>query len=417
VTDLRLDHLKPEDLIFGINVLNAAGQQVSETMLKAAAYKTLQHAEKNVGSAYNDMTVKDAFARSIGNNRYIKADEIMAANLATAGQEWVTAAYDNRLWERVRSATMYQQLLSRGIFEVPIGQGENTVYIPVEGAGITWYTLTSEQNDLETDERLPVAGLSSKPITARRQLTPGYVMARTPFTDILEEDSIIPVLPFVRSTHERDAEEQIEYILMNGDTRTTANANINLIDGTPTVDTKGRGPAYLASLGFLYYGLETAGYNRDASTTLDEDDYLNTYGLLTKPLRTDKRRLMFVIDSETELATMRIPTLKTRDVNSNATIESGQLTRIWGIDVLMSAFIEKANSAGKISATSANNTLGRIACIRPDRFAIAWKRQTRTEVARDIDAQATVVVSSMRFGMISNSIQPGVAVTRNVPLT
>lgn len=44
----------------------------------------------------------------------------------------------------------------------------------------------------------------------------------------------------------------------------------------------------------------------------------------------------------------------------------------------------------------------------------ARKRDMRTEVARDIDAQATVVVTTMRFGMTYRASNGGSAVTYNI---
>ena len=72
-----------------------------------------------------------------------------------------------------------------------------------------------------------------------------------------------------------------------------------------------------------------------------------------------------------------------------------------------------ADTDGKITYNAAG-TKGRLLLVRPDQWAIGRKRDMRTEVARDIDAQATVVVSTMRFGLQSRSASGGVAVSYNL---
>ena len=71
-----------------------------------------------------------------------------------------------------------------------------------------------------------------------------------------------------------------------------------------------------------------------------------------------------------------------------------------------------AHNAGKIPA--AGGTLGRILCVRPDQWVLAFKRQVTTEVARDIEGGATVIVSTMRAAIQYRSSTSGAAVSYNV---
>ena len=72
------------------------------------------------------------------------------------------------------------------------------------------------------------------------------------------------------------------------------------------------------------------------------------------------------------------------------TIENGQLTSIWGRDVITTANMHranqdatyglKANSAGKIDLdTAANNTNGAILAVRFDQWRLGWKRRMTIE--------------------------------------
>jgi hypothetical protein len=345
---------------------------------------------------------------------FLKADEIYATNLTNAGQQWVGVAYEDFVWERIRMAVVYQQVKAKGMLEIDMPQGINSVYIPSEGSDPTVYSLV-ELNDIESDERPPVTAKTSTGTMPRRQLTAGFVGVRQLFSDIQDEDSLIAMLPWLRQQNDRVMQEAIESIILNGDTVTTANTNINLIDGTPSVDSKGRGPSYLAMDGILKLALvTTTSLSRDAGSTLDEEDYLNTLALLPAAERQDRSRLLYVVDSDVSLASAKIPAFKTRDVYIKPTLEVGVLMQPYNIDLVESGQLVKANTAGKISGTGGNNTKGRIVIIRPDQWGMGFKRQIRTESDRDIDAQATVVVSTLRFGIQYRSATGGVGVSYNV---
>lgn len=405
VRDARFDYLKAEDLVFGANMLLAANKPVSEELLRAAASKVIKAAD-NGHKAYGTAAVKAALPAR-------KADEIVATNLTNYGSYWVGVAYENQLWEAVRETPIYQQITARGIMNVEVPQGASSVYIPTEGTDPTWYTMP-ELNDLTSDEFAPVAAKTSTPTATRQQLTVANIGARVLFTDIMEEDALFPLLPHYRSRMELTAQEQIEYVILNGDTETGGTGNINSVDGAPSVDSKGRGPSYLAFNGLLKLPLvTTTALSRDGGT-FDETDFLETWKLLPAAQQVNMERLMFVVDPYTYMAALNITAFKTRDVFSLATVENGTLSRVFGIDVVRSGQMAKANTAGKISTTGSNNTKGRILLVRPDQWAIGFKRQVRTETARDIDAQATVIVSTLRFGMAYRSATGGAAVSYNI---
>lgn len=407
VKDLRYHHLKAQDLVFGAHILNAAQRAgmslggASDGFLRAAADKTLRAAE--YGGYGDGYAVKAA----------IKADEVFSANLSNNGQNWVGVAYETQLWEAVREAPIYRALIDMGVMEVEIPRGFNSIYIPTEGTDPTFYSL-SEQNDLTSDEQLPITGKSSNLTATRRQLTPGFIGARVSFSDIMEEDSLIPVLPFLRAKMESRANEIIEYLMINGDTE-TGSTNINY-DGSAVsglVDAKGRGPVYTALDGFLKLALVTTPTLARDGSTFDETDFLATIKLLPAAQQVALERMAFIADPATHLAAMDIDVVKQRDTFHPATVENGRLTRMYGVKLFRSGQMALADADGKITYNAAG-TKGRLLLVRPDQWAIGKKRDMRTEVARDIDAQATVVVTTMRFGLASRAATGGAAVTYNI---
>lgn len=405
VQDRRYDGLKAEDLIFGAHMMAAANKHIDEKWLRAA-YDKVERQFPYDNNAYG----RDAALKA---DLPVKADEIVATNLSGNGQNWVGAAYLTQLWEAARIPVVYQELKGKGLNEVEIPKGMASMTIPAEGSDPVFYTM-AELNDITTDEFLPVTPKPTPTINpGKRTLTPTGVGARVAFSDFMDEDSLIPVLPFLRSRMELAAQEAVEYMLINGDTVVSASTNLNLIDGTPSVDSKGRGPRYLAFDGFLKLPIITTVAQARDGGALTEDDYLATYNLLPAN-EVDEDRLVFIVDVRTMVATRNLPALKTRDVFSNATLEGGKVTGLYGVSLLKSGQMGLANAAGKISGTPSNNTKGRILCVRPDRWYLGRKREITTEVARDIDAQATVVVSTMRLGLQSFAATGAAAATYNL---
>jgi len=410
VRDLRYHHLKAQDLVFGAHILNAARRAgmslngASDGFLRAAADKTLRATEYANGGFGDGYAVKAA----------LKADEVFASNLANNGQNWIGVAYETQLWETVREAPIYRALIDMGVMEIEIPRGFNSIYIPTEGTDPTFYSL-AQLNDETSDERLPITGKSSNLTATRRQLTPGFIGARVSFSDIMEEDSLIPVLPFLRAKMENRCNEVIEYLMINGDTETST-TNINY-DGSAVsglVDAKGRGPVYTALDGFLKLPLiTTTSLARAVGADFDETDFLETIKLLPAAQQVALDKMAFIADPATHLAAMDIDVVKNRDSFHPATIDNGRLTRMYGVKLFRSGQMGLAGATGKI-AYNAAGTLGRLLLVRPDQWALGIKREMRTEVARDIDAQATVVVTTMRFGMTSRTTSGGAALTYNI---
>lgn len=412
VKDLRYHHLKAQDLVFGAHILRAAQKTglseygASETFLKAAADKALRAVEYENGGGYGES--------SLALKAAIKADEMVASNLSSNGQSWVGVAYETRLWEAVREAPIYKTLIDMGIMEVVLPQGFNSIYIPTEGTDPTFYSL-AEQNDETSDERLPITGKSSNLTATRRQLTPGFIGARVSFSDIMEEDSLIPMLPYLRQKMELRGQEVIEYLMINGDTE-TGSTNINY-DGSAVsalVDAKGRGPVYTALDGFLKQAIVTTSTLSRDGGAFSDDDYLATLKLLPAAQQVALERMAFLADSSTYLATVGFAINKTGDTRPGAaTVESGKVTGMYGVKLLRAGQMGLADTDGKITYNAAG-TKGRLLLVRPDQWALGRKRDMRTEVARDIDAQATVVVTTMRFGVQSRAASGGVAVSYNL---
>jgi hypothetical protein len=351
-----------------------------------------------------------------------KADEIFST---VNGSQFVSEAWDTRVIETVRFQPVYQRMTGMGLIERTIPQGASTLNIPVEGNDPTAYSLPagSAIDDMTGDEKLPQFAKVSTVTAQTRAVQAGVLMFEVAYDFISEEDMVVNIGQYINGKLNAKAAEVVERIMFEGDTATAASTNINYADTTPAIDAKGRRPDVLLTDAIFKHALvtNTGVLSLDAANTLSETTYLNALRLLSAAQRADKSRLMYVIDSATHYASLNIAAFKTKDVNTNATIEGGALLRVWGIPVIESGFIGDPDREGKTNTsglravtTSTNNTRGRIAIIRPDRWIVGMKRQMTTESVRDPQAQATIVISTTRFAMHYVDSAGGVGVVYNV---
>ncbi len=422
----KFQHLKPDEMALGYMLVESAlprnarnGRSdipvMSEEYVRAMAYGTAL-AIKSGNKAAVEFAVRSKFpfkspdeVLQSDNVNSLRANEIHSGANGQGG-EWIYDLQGTALWESIRQETnVYQAALSKGLDEAEIPQGYDSELIPLEGSDPTWY-VAGGANDVDA-AGYPVSTFSlSKMGTGQKAVTVAKLSVAMDFRQELIEDSIIGIVQEAQRKIRVGASEQIDFIFLNGDTALGANTNINKIDGTPTAAPAQ--PSYTLLDGVIKLAL--ANLARDAESSFDEVDFLATFKKLPATHRQNRDKLLFVLDSDTGIAATNIATLKTRDVYSKATLEEGMLTSVWRIGVVESGFMYLANSAGKISTNTANNTLGRLLCFRPDQWASRWKRRLQTEVTYYPRADVTEVVAHMRWGLAYRDANAA-AISYNIP--
>jgi hypothetical protein len=151
--------------------------------------------------------------------------------------------------------------------------------------------------------------------------------------------------------------------IINGDTVLTANTNINLIDGTPSGS-----ESYTAA-----NGLRKQAFTDSTATdagTLAFADYLT----LVKALgfnASSKQDLLFLHSLNAEVAALGIDEFRQAYVNGQlSSAITGKLPNFLGASIATDRFLGEANTAGKVSATPANNVKGQIVCAH--KMAVQW---------------------------------------------
>lgn len=398
--DRRFDHLTVSEhaLMVGILATKMAKAPASLACLQALAAKMAAQAAK--GEACSVEGWDELQYAAIKAGKPIKADEIIHTDLTSYGAEWVGTLYSRDIWDKIRAGTWVLQQLAP--YEIVIPDGYPSDVFPLESDDPTWYKVP-EASDT-TSGRPDVTVPSSQHKTGQKSVAVAKLGCRAIYSGEMTEDSLVPYVPQLMRQMQASGAEQLEHAIIDGDTETSATTNINNIGGTPTST-----DLYLLINGFRKLALVTNTDNSRSAGALSEDDYLETLKLLGtvgQNALADLTKCHFIPDANTYWASLKLSSLKTKDVWANATLENGELTRIWGVRLRTSAYMHyksanrKANTSGKVDqTTTSNNTTGAILAVRWDQWRLAWKRRMTVESDRWPESDANQIVALARVGL------------------
>ena len=401
----RYDNLDVGEHALLVQMLESAqyvrpgNQRASDACMKALALKIESEAEKGEAANLANFALKAL---------PIKANEINRTTLASYGDEWIGVAYSHDLWEKIRAGSwVMDRLMSQGRV-VSIPDGYESGVIPLESADPTWYKIA--QASTATSGRPDVTVTASKVGTAQQTIAIAKMGCRAMYAGEMTEDSLIGWIVQARRQIVESGQEQFAHAIINGDTETGGTTNINDILGTPAGT-----EVFMLVDGFRKLPLITNTANARSGGALADTDFLETVKLLGgagKNAR-DQAAVTLIVDGNVYWKALEMATVKTKDVWTNATLESGKLTGIWGFELkpswmmhfdesvsITGAYELKVNSAGKLDIdTAANNTLGAILAVRWDQWAIAWKRRMTLETSRWPESDTNQIVAIARWGL------------------
>jgi hypothetical protein len=408
----KYDNLTPGELGLAINLMQSSGRvAVQQSALKALAIKLIEdktdYGDRHLSPEYSHGAMKAA-GLTLNKDDYKDgakaATDPMYTGGTTDGGNWVHTAFGRDLWGTLRAqATIVSKIPSQ-----VIPDGYKSATIPLEGTDFTWYSAPeTTATDSTTKQPLPTIDGSQITTPTNKEITVGKMGARGWYTGELTEDSIISFAPQARLQLITSGKEQLEHAVIDGDTATAGTTNINHIGGTPTSTGTAR-DLFLLFDGFRKLALVTNTANSRAGGSLDEDDFLETMWLMgTAGLAgAELDKCSFIIDPNVYKQSLKMATVKTKDVWTNATVETGVLTKLWGYNILASWFmhfkstVRKANSAGKVDQTTvANNAYGSLLGVRWDQWKFAYKRVMSIEVTRFANSDSWEIVSWARVGL------------------
>lgn len=384
------------------------GETPDGNLLKTIAART----DKEIATIYDtDYDAQKAIRAAIP----FRADEIDATNIAGYGQEWVAVGYSGDVWRAARETLIWEQLTAKGMMTKEILPGTNSTYFPTEGSDPIAYS-TPEANDVDATGRPEMVYNISPFATGRVEATAAPIRFATAYTYQLGEDSLVDIAAQVDYQMRMVAAETVEKLIINGDTTTTANTNINSIDGTPGTGLSR--PYYLAQNGIRKLPLVTNTANTyDANNTLTPDTYLELIAKLPSKLTAKPEDLLYIVSNGTRLATLAMVQLLTdSERGAFATFTTGKIPTLWGIDTVTSGFMVASNTAGKVATTTpTDNTRGTILLVYPRYWGLGFKRAFTLETERFPGSETNVYYGSMRMSLVYRSTDAA-AIAIDVPM-
>lgn len=308
----------------------------------------------------------------------------LATSLTTGGAEWIPTNFSSTLVELVRLELKVAALHQRITMPTP------TFTLPVEGSDMFGYLVSEAIGDSSTS--IP----TSNPKTKNVSFVAKKIATRVLTSAELDEDSIVSILPYLRSRIVRALAFAEEYAIINGDTAGTrdntdqagavigATSNIKAWNGYRKIGADiGKGVVIDAAGAFA----------TDGSHLLRVRASMGKYGVnpsdlvwVTGPRGYNKM-----------LGIKRIQTLQ--DFGANAILQQGQLGALFGMPIVVSEWVrEDLNGSGVSGGASASGFTDTIILgVNKMAFAIGDRRKMTLKTEEVIDTDQIKLVATERL--------------------
>lgn len=308
------------------------------------------------------------------------------------GSQLIGAQYVHDLWEAPRRLGRVAPLINTFEMTDPVA------YLPVESS--LPELLTVSESTLNNSSNYPTVKTGSN----RVQVDAKKFVIHQMWSGEMEEDSIIPFVPFLRMQAANSLAHYLDSLVLNGDNTNAATGNINLDDADPA-DTK----HYLAYDGIRHAALvdNTANAQDVGGTAYTYDHFLKIKAkmidyanLMDWGHPVSPEDLVYVCDPESSDSISALDEVLTVDkYGPGATVLNGELARIAGRHPLVSSIaVPKTEADGKVSTTPGNNTLGQTVVFNRRGAVLGWRRRVMVETERLPATDQTRIVYSLRNG-------------------
>lgn len=217
----------------------------------------------------------------------------------------------------------------------------------------------------------------------------------------LEEDSIIPFVPFLRRQAGYSMSFYGDSLCLNGDTTGTATGNINDDDEAPTATRH-----YLAFDGIRHAGLiDNTANQKDLAGPISLTALRDSKGRMVDAANkvdwghpTNPNDLLFVADPETADRIALLDEVIEWYQQQGQPILNGQVARALGNPVIGTLVMPKTEADGHACKTAANNVKGQLSTFNVRGFKFGWRRRVKLETERIPATDQSRLVYSLRAG-------------------
>lgn len=321
---------------------------------------------------------------------YQRAVRAMDSAESGYGSQLIGAGYVRDLWTAARAESRIMGLIDT--FEMT----DPTMYLPVE-VDFPELLFVGESTANNSSNYTTVKTGSN-----RVQVDAKKFVIHQMWSGELEEDSIIPFIPFLRRQAQLSIAFYSDSLVMNGDTTNAGTGNINLNDADPA-DTK----HYLAFDGVRHAAIVDNTNNkadmngpitfaalRNVKGRLLDNTYYHDWGHPN-----DSRDLIYAADPTSADQISTLDEVINWKIQAGQQLLNGQVTQVLGHPVIATMVISKTEANGKVSTTASNNTKGQVVTFNRRGVKWGWRRRVKLETERIPATDQTRLVYSMRAGL------------------
>lgn len=307
------------------------------------------------------------------------------------GSQLIGAQYVGELWDGARQSAVVMPLISTFEMTAP------TAYLPVGAALPEMYYVSESTANNSSDYGTSKTGSNRVTVSAKK-----FVIHQR-WSGEMDEDSIIPFVPFLRQQAMNALAFYSDSLLINGDTTNAGTGNINLYDADPT-DTK----HYLALDGLRHAPLvDNTGNGTDHSSAAPtwnalyklrslmlDRDYSMDWGHPVNPMD-----LVYVVNPElADKMVQEFDECVTVDkYGSAASVITGEITKIGRNPVVSTIAMPRTETTGFVIETP-TTTYGTALLFNRNGYALGWRRRVKMETERLIGTDQNRIVYSLRLG-------------------
>ena len=331
------------------------------------------------------------------------ANEVMGTTQVGFGKEFVQ--------ETILSSELIERLQTNGSLlvdaTIKLMTGKS-LDIPVKGRRLRM-TIGTEKVNAPTGGATDTAQVK-KPGTASINLTAKKMNITIYYYDEWLEDSVIAVAEYILNAIYEAYESSIHEVLLNGDTETGANANINIIDWNTSALPDGNKTDLLMSDWIRKVAIDKDSVVDAGGNLAIENIRSARAKMWVKGLNPAKLRL--VPDTQTYFDLMNLTEVETIEkFGDAATIKNWVLEALDWIKIVNREEMLRATATGEISATAGNNTKGQIAIVYTPSVFVWLRRWLTTELSRYAEDQVTWITGSARVAVTIEDEQNNIAET------
>ncbi|KKN23764.1 hypothetical protein LCGC14_0901560, partial [marine sediment metagenome] len=308
------------------------------------------------------------------------------------GSQLIGNQYVSTLWAGAKVQSRIFDLVPQFTMTHP------TAFLPV-GADPPVMSFVTEKQTATIGEGYTTTKTGSN----RVQVDAKKFLIRQIWSEEMDEDSIIPFLPFLTDMAQRSIAEYSDRAVLNGDTETGGTGNINKDDGAP-----GSTQYYLAFNGLRRVGLVDNTGNgtnhSNASITWDalidlrklmlDATYFNDWGHPNNPAD-----LVYLVNPALGDELVKLDEVISMDkYGSNATVLTGELANVARHPVTTTIGMALTESDGFVNDSPSQNRSTAVLFNR-NGFTIGMRRSLKIAAEPIIESDQAQIVYSLRMGL------------------